>query len=102
MGLSNIDFAYYAGGLQISFLVMNFIAGFYFILTRFINWDTIGEATTMERQGTLLLMFCIFISAINAFELGSGMKILGWLTIMTLEFLIGAFIGLVVERYYRL
>ena len=100
--MSNIDFAYYAEGFQISFLVMNFVAGFYFIFTRFINWSTLSEATTMERQGTFLLAFCVVISVINALEVDSGEKILGWLCVMVLEFLIGAFIGLVIDKYYRL
>lgn len=100
--MSSINFAYYAEGLQISFLVMNLIAGFYFIFTRFINWSTLGEATTMERQGTFLLTFCVAISVINALEIDSGQNIVGWLCVMALEFLIGAVIGLIIDKYYRL
>lgn len=100
--MSNINFAYYAESFQFSFLVMNLVAGFYFIFTRFINWSTLSEAVTMERQGTCLLAFCAFISVINALEIDSGQNVLGWLCVMVLEFLIGAFIGLVIDKYYRL
>ena len=100
--MSNIDFAYYAEGFQISFLVMNFVAGLYFIITRFVNWSSLSEATTMERQGSLLLMFCMAISFINAIEIDSGSNFMGWLIVMIFEFLLGAFIGLLLDKYYKL
>ena len=98
----DVDFAYYAEGFQISFLVMNTIAGFYFIMTRFVDWPSLSEASTMERQGTILLLFCMAISFINVLEIDQGNRIPGWALVMSLEFFLGAAMGLMVDRYYKL
>ena len=97
----DVDFAYYAEGFQISFLVMNTIAGFYFIMTRFVDWPSLSEASTMERQGTILLLFCMAISFINVLEIDQGNRIPGWALVMSVEFFLGALIGLMVDRYYK-
>ncbi len=98
----DFDVAYYARNIQVSFLIMNLVAGFYFVLTRFVNWSSISEAVTMEKQGKYLLLFCIIISTINVLEIGGDGKILGWIIVMIAEFSLGALLGLVIDRYYRM
>jgi hypothetical protein len=98
----DFDFAYYARNIQLSFLIMNVIAGFYFVLTRFVSWSSISEAVTMEKQGKYLLLFCSIISTINILEIGEDGRILGWLIVMIAEFSFGALLGLVIDRYYRM
>lgn len=99
----DIDFLYYASNLQFSFLIMNLAAGFYFTFTRFVNWPSISEATTMERQGKFMLLFVACISAVNALEVGlEDSHMAGWFAVMLIELVIGAAIGIVIDRYYRL
>ena len=97
----DIDLPYYLTNLQISFLVMNIIAGFYFVMTRTVDWTSLSEAATMERQGKYLLMFCMVIALINALEKGGG-TIGGWLVVMLLQFATGAIFGIAIDKYRRL
>lgn len=100
--MGSFDFAYYAGNFQVSFLIMNVIAGFYFIATRFVAWSSLSEATTMEKQGSRLLIFCMAISFINAVEIDNGENFLGWLSVMGLEFFMGALIGVISDKFYKI
>lgn len=98
----DIDLPYYLTNLQISFLVMNIIAGFYFVMTRAVDWASLSEAATMERQGKYLLIFCMVIALINALEKGDGGTIGGWLVVMFLQFATGAIFGIAIDKYRRL
>ena len=81
---------------------MNFIAGLYFVIVRFVNWPTLSEALAMERQGKRLLLFCIVIAAINVIEIGTGLKFIGWTIVMAAEFALGIFVGLIINKYYQI
>lgn len=99
----DIDFFYYLANLQVSFLIMNLAAGFYFSFTRFANWPSISEATAMERQGKFLLLFVASIASVNALETGvlDG-HIVGWFVVMMSELALGAGVGILIDKYYRL
>ena len=102
MAVFDFDFLYYLRNAQISFLIMNMFAGLYFVLVRSVSWSSIGEASTMERQGKYLLLFCLAISFINIIEISQSNTILGWSIFMAIQFLTGAVLGLIVDRYIRI
>jgi len=99
--LANISFSYYLENLSISLLVMNVIAGFYYVMVRFVEWHTLGDANLMERQGTVFLVFCSTISLIHALEVDQGNNFLGWLIVMGTQILIGVSFALIANRFYR-
>ena len=59
------EISYYLNGLQFSILLLNSVAGFYFVMVRFVDWGNFNEIRIMERQGKLfldVLHFHIFYS----------------------------------------
>ena len=95
------EISYYLNGLQFSILLLNSVAGFYFVMVRFVDWGNFNEIRIMERQGKLFLMFCIFISFIHAAEVDSGSNFIGWAVVMALQFSTGALLGLFVNKYFN-
>ena len=91
-----MDVSSYADNFQISFLFMNVMAGFYFVLVRSISWSGFHETQIMERQGTVLVYFCLFISVINFLESDTDLWV--WMMIVVCEFLVGALVGLAADK----
>lgn len=96
------NITHYLSNFHISILLMNVVGSFYFIVTRAIKWSSLGEASIMERQGTLLLLFCVALSTIHIIEVENGSNLIGWAIIIATELAMGAFFGLLLDKWFKL